>query len=108
LSPGSSLRTLLERNGFLPYFQSVIFSDEVGVSKPHALMFETCARGLGVDARDLLHIGDLEMTDVAGAKAIGAQAALFAGDNARHLEGTTADYVFMKWGEFIEALPGLS
>ncbi|MFA6241233.1 MAG: HAD family hydrolase [Candidatus Hydrogenedentales bacterium] len=108
LSPGSSLRALLERNGFLPHFGSVLFSDEVGVSKPHARMFDTSARELGVAVSELLHIGDLEGTDVAGAKAVGARAALFVGDNSRHLENTTADFVFTTWGEFVEALPGLS
>lgn len=108
LSPGSSLRTLLERNGFLPYFESVVFSDEVGVSKPHARMFDACAAGLGVEPSELLHIGDLETTDVAGAKAVGARAALFAGDNDRHVENTTADYVFMTWNDFLDVLPQLS
>ncbi|MBX7256544.1 MAG: HAD family hydrolase [Candidatus Hydrogenedentes bacterium] len=108
LSPGSSLRTLLERNGFLPFFDSVVFSDEVGVSKPHARMFDTCAQGLGVAPSELLHIGDLETTDVVGAKAVGARAALFAGDNDRHVANTTADYVFKHWRDFLEVLPDLT
>ncbi len=107
LSPGSSLQVLLDRNGFTPYFKTIVFSDEVGVSKPQALMFETAAKGMGLEPRELLHIGDLEWTDVAGAKAIGARAALFAGDNARHLGETEADFTFTSWDEFIRQLPAL-
>lgn len=105
LSPGSSLRVLLDRHGFTPYFKAIAFSDEVGVSKPQALMFETAARGMGLEPSQILHIGDLELTDIAGAKAIGAKAALFAGDNARHLGATEADYTFTSWDEFIQLLP---
>jgi putative hydrolase of the HAD superfamily len=108
-SPGSSLRVLLDRFGFLPHFRSdaVVFSDEVGVAKPQAPMFETAARGLDVAVQELLHVGDLEGTDVRGAKGVGGRAALFAGDNTRHAANTTADYVFTSWREFIDALPAL-
>ncbi|MBI4558663.1 MAG: HAD family hydrolase [Candidatus Hydrogenedentes bacterium] len=104
VSPGSSLKALLERHGFLPYLKVLTFSDEVQVSKPQSLMFETAARSLGVNPSELLHIGDLEYTDVVGAHAVGAKAALFAGDNTRHLGATQADYTFTSWQEFINGL----
>lgn len=107
VSPGSSLRALLERHGFLDSFRSLTFSDDVGVSKPQRAMFEHAARGLGCAPEELLHIGDLEYTDVAGAHAVGAKAALFAGENARYRSISKADFVFDSWREFIDALPGL-
>jgi putative hydrolase of the HAD superfamily len=91
----------------MPYFGGMAFSDEVGVSKPQAAMYEEAARQLGVKPCELLHLGDLERTDVTGAKAVGAKAALFTGalsvTNGAPL--TQADYVFASWGDFIEALP---
>ncbi len=108
ISPGSSLRQLLHRHGFTKHFRVLAFSDEVGVAKPQALMFQTAAEGLEVEPQGLLHIGDLEMTDIVGAKRIGARAALFAGDNRRYLGNTTADYTFTEWREFVELLPNLS
>ncbi len=105
ISPGSSLRQLLHRHGFTEYFGALAFSDEVGVAKPQARMFHTAAEGLSVDASALLHIGDLEMTDIAGAKAVGARSALFAGDNRRHIHESAADYTFSAWTEFIAVLP---
>ncbi|HOZ45860.1 MAG TPA: HAD family hydrolase [Candidatus Hydrogenedentes bacterium] len=107
VSPGSSLRVLLDRHGFTPYFTVLNFSNEVGVAKPQRSMFETAARALGVHASELLHIGDLEYSDIAGAKAFGAKAALFAGNNPRFLETTAADLTFTHWRQFIDALPDL-
>lgn len=107
LSPGSSLRALLERHGFLAYFGALAFSDEVGVSKPQPAMFYAAADGLGVHPSEMLHIGDLEWTDVVGAKGVGARSALFAGDNTRHREATSADYTFNSWREFLDVLPTL-
>ncbi|MDX9974509.1 MAG: HAD family hydrolase [FCB group bacterium] len=107
VSPGRSLRTLLERNGFMEYIRLAVFSDVVRVAKPQRLMFETAAQGLGVDPHELLHIGDLEYTDILGAKAVGAKAALFTGDNKRYAGNTVADYTFATWGEFVQRLPEL-
>lgn len=105
VSPGSSLKAVMDRNGFSPHFSALVFSDEIGVSKPRPQMFEAAARSLGVLPQDLLHIGDLEPTDVAGAHAIGAKAALFTADNGKYVETTVADYVFPHWNDFIRRLP---
>lgn len=105
VSPGHSLKQLMDRHQFTPHFIALVFSDEVGVSKPQPRMFETAARAMGVETRNLLHIGDLEPTDIAGAHAVGAKAALFTGDNATHSESTVADYIFAHWNDFIARLP---
>jgi FMN phosphatase YigB (HAD superfamily) len=107
LSPGSVLTVLLERNGFRDHFKSLVFSSDVGVAKPQAKMFHTAAAGIGCEVADLLHIGDLEFTDIIGAHAVGAKAALFAGDNTRYFNGTKADFAFRSWSEFIEHVPSL-
>lgn len=106
-SPGASLRVLLDRHGFTPYIQTCAFSDEVGVSKPQRRMFETAANGMGVAVDELLHIGDLEPTDVAGALDVGATAALFTGANDKYADDTQAHHVFGAWPEFVEAAPRL-
>lgn len=105
VSPGRSLKELLDRHGFSPYFAAFIFSDEIGVSKPRPQMFEAAARALGVKPRELLHIGDLEPTDIAGAHTMGAKAALFTGENIKYVETTVADYVFARWEDFTQRLP---
>ena len=108
ISPGSSLEVLLERHGFLPHFKTLVYSDVMGVAKPRAEMFHAAAEGLGVRPDELLHIGDLEPTDIRGAIAVGGTAALFAGDNTRFIGTTTAHHTFVHWNEFIERLADIA
>ncbi len=98
MSPGRYLRRLLDRFGFTPYISASVFSDEVGVAKPQGLTFETCARALGVQPSELLHIGDTEQTDIIGARGLGSRAVLFA--EGKFSAETAADYVLTSWREF--------
>jgi len=107
MSPGSSLRKLLDDNGFTPHISALTFSDEVGVSKPQAPMFERTAASLGVAPSELLHLGDLEPTDIAGVQGVGGMAGLFAGANDRFAQETRAEHTFYHWREFLDALPEL-
>ncbi len=106
VSPGSSLTQLLERFGFTEYFDVLVFSDEVGVAKPQRPMFEAAANGLDVPPVEILHIGDLEYSDIVGARDFGAHAALFTDVNASFHDTTSAEHIFRTWREFIDALPG--
>jgi len=107
MSPGTSLRKLLDDAGFTPYFQVLTFSDEVGVAKPQAPMFKRTASALEVATDELFHLGDLEPTDIAGVQAVGGKGALFAGANARFAQDTKAEHTFYHWGEFLEVLPAI-
>lgn len=107
ISTGRCLRGLLDRFGFMSYLSALTFSDEVGVSKPQPLMFEQAAEKLGFRPDELLHIGDLEPTDVAGIHGVGGVAGLFTGDNARFLGNTKAEHTFTSWRQFIDQLPEL-
>jgi putative hydrolase of the HAD superfamily len=107
MSPGTSLRRLLDEAGFTPYFTALTFSDEVGVAKPQAQMFEQTAAALNVAPSELLHLGDLEPTDIKGVQSLGGKAGLFAGANDRFAENTKAEHTFYQWREFIDVLPEL-
>jgi len=107
VSPGCVIRQLLDQYGFLEFFAASVFSDEVGVSKPQRAMFDAAAAGVGVPTTELMHIGDLEYSDISGAKAVGARAALFTGANSDYRDATQADYTFASWDEFIRRLPAL-
>lgn len=102
--PGSRIQTLLDRQGFLEHLTHLSFSDEVGVAKPQPAVFQHAIDGLDVAASELLHIGDLEPTDVKGAQSFGARAGLFSADNDRYAEGSRAEYVFETWDEFVASL----
>lgn len=107
MTPGSAIRALLDREGFTDLFRVLSFSDEVGVAKPQPAIFHHAAHRLGVKPGAILHVGDLEPTDVAGALNVGAHAGLFVGDNNKYVDGTRAVHVFGSWKAFVEQLPGL-
>lgn len=73
-TPGRGLRQLLAHYGLLECFGAFSFSDELGCSKPCAPMFRHIAETLNVPLDSVVHIGDREQKDVAGAQAVGAQA----------------------------------
>ena len=92
-SPGRCLREWLERHRLLHHFDAFAFSDEVGRSKPHPDMFMRAAAGLGVEAGEMLHVGDREHNDVRGPHALGMKAILFTATRDRDRAGSTADAV---------------
>lgn len=74
-TPGAVLRRFLERQGLLPCFQALSFSDEVGVRKPRPEIFQATVSKLGAFPPDeVAHIGDNPDADVAGAQALGMRA----------------------------------
>lgn len=109
-SPGRVLKVVLERAGMLDLFDSMIFSDEAGCSKPSIAVFERTARSLAAQPSEIVHIGDLEHTDIAGAKNAGFYAIRFTGATPMEEdEPTIADKVTTKFSEvprLVEALDG--
>ncbi|MFN8597658.1 MAG: HAD family hydrolase [Anaerolineae bacterium] len=78
LSCGKTLREFLIRDGLIDCFTYLSFSDEVGVSKPHARIFHYTLERLGAQPNEAVHIGDLTRSDIAGAKAVGMWAVRLA------------------------------
>ncbi|MDQ1265091.1 MAG: putative hydrolase of the superfamily, partial [Bacteroidota bacterium] len=108
-SPGSVLKRLLEIVELDVYFSAFSFSDQTGVSKPHPTAFLTALNILGVKPEEALHIGDIEATDIEGAKKIGMRAIRFSGDNTAFLntdnpEESIADAEANSWKEIIDYL----
>ena len=103
-SPGRVLRKVLEGAGILGFFDSLVFSDEAGRSKPHVDLFERTSRTLQTLPGQIVHIGDLEHTDIVGAKGAGYFAIRFTGATPMDEDETTiADRVTSDLRE----LPGL-
>jgi len=88
-SPGRVLRKVLEGAGILHRFDSLVFSDEAGRSKPHVEMFERTARSLQTLPGEIVHVGDLEHTDIIGAKGAGCYAIRFTGATPMEPDETT-------------------
>ncbi|MHA1106985.1 MAG: HAD family hydrolase [Promethearchaeota archaeon] len=68
ITPGRILKQTLEHHEILHFFDTLIFSDELGVYKPHSLLFQTALKNLAVSAEMSIHVGDLIDTDIVGAK----------------------------------------
>ncbi|GAB5465622.1 MAG: HAD family hydrolase [Candidatus Kapaibacteriales bacterium] len=108
-SPGSVLKSLMERDGIDHLFSSYSFSNETGVSKPNEKAYYHAIEPLGYKPNEGLHIGDIEHTDVKGAKSIGMYSIRFAGNltdftTFRHSSETEADHQVETWKEVAELL----
>lgn len=68
------LHQLLPALRLRSYFDVVIVSCDVGFTKPSPVLFELALRQLGLPPQALLHVGDSQAEDVAGARAAGATA----------------------------------
>jgi putative hydrolase of the HAD superfamily len=93
-SPGRVLKQVLADNNLLDAFDSLVFSDEAGRAKPHIEVFERTARSLSAEPGAMVHIGDLERTDIIGARQAGYRAIRFTGITPMEEDETTiADFV---------------
>lgn len=95
LTPGRVLTEVLRRDGLLPCFSALTFSDESGVTKPTPQVFLNTLERLGAQPSEAAHIGDLPETDLVGARAVGMRAILFLGisnrTDGRELASATFD-----------------
>lgn len=70
-SDAETARAVLGEAGFVPHLRSIVISEEIGIRKPRPEIFEAAAAGLGLEPREILHVGDSLAADVAGASAFG-------------------------------------
>lgn len=93
LTPSTSLRHLLTRQGLLDRIDVEAWSDELGWYKPDSAIFKWTLDQLGVGPEAAVHVGDRKRTDVAGARRSGLFSIRFAGvyDDSSELED--ADFV---------------
>jgi putative hydrolase of the HAD superfamily len=111
-SPGTVLIELMNRNGITDLFKAFSFSDETKVSKPQAKAYQHILDTLNYSANESCHIGDIERTDIAGAKALGMRAILFAGDDTglfqqKDNSATKADATAYNWSEIPDIISKL-
>jgi HAD superfamily hydrolase (TIGR01509 family) len=71
--PGRLLRSDVEAVGLAPFFDAMVFSDEVGVRKPDSAIFLRACGEVGVEPSAALFVGDNRVADVQGAASVGMQ-----------------------------------
>jgi putative hydrolase of the HAD superfamily len=77
-----SLAEVLGRAGLGEGFELILTSAAIGASKPDPRIFTTAAATLGLEPRQLVHIGDSAALDVIGARAAGIEPILIVRDGA--------------------------
>ena len=63
--------------GLTEYFSSMIVSEAVGLRKPDPAIFLLSCQQLGIHPKDCTFVGDNELADIQGAKAIGMKTIFF-------------------------------
>ncbi|HKX46896.1 MAG TPA: TIGR02253 family HAD-type hydrolase [Planctomycetota bacterium] len=65
------------RLGLLPYLDldAIFISDQIGIAKPNPKLYQTALRDLGLQASDVLYVGDHPAHDVGPPKALGMRTA---------------------------------
>jgi putative hydrolase of the HAD superfamily len=106
-SPGTTLRKVLDANGIASCFDSFSFSNETGYLKPRIETFGKVLNDLRIRPEEAVHIGDLEHTDIAGAKRIGMKAIKFIGANHKAVRESIADIVLDNLSDLPSALERL-
>ena len=106
LSGARNINALIAQWGIDDLLKVRIYSEEVGVSKPHPKMFLSAIEGLGVPQQRVVHIGDLDPTDILGAKNLGMAAIRFDGakEQAACKPCSMADEILTSWEEITTAL----
>jgi 2-haloacid dehalogenase len=85
--------------------QFVLISESVRAYKPHPLMFQKASEQLGVEPREVLHVGDSDVDDVQGAKAAGLQVAWVNRDGrARRADVPEPDFEIADLSEVLKLL----
>jgi putative hydrolase of the HAD superfamily len=68
VTPGKIISKVLGEYNILQYFDSMVYSDETGLFKPHPKMFEIPLEKFNCKPQNAIHIGDMLETDVKGAQ----------------------------------------
>jgi putative hydrolase of the HAD superfamily len=104
LTPGRVLRQILTRQKILGFFAITVFSDENGYNKPHKTMFEKALANLHAEPSEVVHVGDLLNTDIAGAKAVGMKAVWLSAAGKVNLGPYKPDYEIKMLPQIIDIL----
>jgi putative hydrolase of the HAD superfamily len=104
LTPGRILRKVLSGHQVLRFLDVTVFSDENGYNKPHRTMFEKALSELKTKPSEVVHVGDLLHTDIAGAKAVGMKAVWLNRRRVVNSGPYKPDYEIKTFPEIIDVL----
>ena len=76
-----------------PYFQAVVISEEVGFAKPDPRIFMPALQKIGVEAGDVLYVGDSVTSDMAAARNAGMDFCWFNPDRLPVPDGQAPAFI---------------
>ena len=91
----------------MKFFQSKIYSDEIGYYKPHPLPFKVALKELSCPSQNSIHIGDLLETDIKGAKDYNMLTIWFNEANSPRSEHIQPDYEIYHISEVLQIMKRL-
>lgn len=94
-----------EKSGLKDCFAHIVLSEEVGCQKPNPLIFEEALRMNGLDASEVVMIGDSFSSDIAGANTVGIDTIWLAQpDNITDEQSKVATYIVTSLQEIKQLL----
>lgn len=104
LTLGFALREIMRADQVIDYFDHLTFSDETGTTKPLPRQFHYTCHMLDTAPSETVHVGDLEETDILGARDAGLGSILLT--NGRQVDETAADASISQISELVGVLDG--
>ena len=83
-----------------PYFKAIVISEEVGIAKPDPRIFRPALETIGIEAADVLYVGDSVTSDMAAARNAGMDFCWVNPSGAPVPEGHAPGYIITAISEF--------
>ncbi len=108
VTPGKTINRVLDEYNVLQYFDSMVYSDETGLFKPHPKMFEIPLERFNCKPQNAIHIGDMLETDVKGAQDFKMKTIWLNDKNSPRSTEILPDYEIKQISEVIQIIQELS
>jgi putative hydrolase of the HAD superfamily len=106
VQPGRYMHQAHIRRGLAPFFDVEVYFSEVGVAKPHPVIFRAALDALGVAPEAAAYVGDRLRADVAGAQGVGMKGILIeVAHRVEHDSAIVPDARIGELPELLEILP---
>ncbi|WP_243357869.1 HAD family hydrolase [Fundidesulfovibrio terrae] len=87
------------------YFNPIVVSGDYGYRKPDKRIFQMALDGLGLEAQDVLFVGNDMYRDVYGARQMGLKTIFFSSNQGRKASaGAEPDYIIYQFAELRQAI----
>lgn len=91
--------------GLSGYFDPIIVSGDFGYRKPDRRLFKAALDGMGMEAAEVLFVGNDMYRDVHGAQKVGMKAVFFkSNQGTQEKAGVKADYIIYEFPELLNAI----